>query len=254
MGNNCKSVNTPSKVVEPHNERILFKNTDNNQRRTELLKKFVRTKAKRFSTSQNRDAKKYPPPPLMPMTEFIKICSRNRPAGIPDIVWDRLVSSICLECFWIDVQGEADKRGQMKAEPSSSRSSHWVAKKDSMLEEGRSTPTASDSIVEFAEKFVFTDVDNDKSDVVSKSLSSLSALSLSMYHPDRSFAIHHSDFSSDDSSSDEKTSWGYDKKLDLKYALSLGDLQCNSVEGKRWHDADQISSKETNNNTDFGCK
>jgi len=224
MGNNCKSVNKPSKVVEPRIERILRKTTDNQRNRAELLKTFVRTKAERFSTSHNWDTKKCPPPSLMPMTDFIKICSRNRPAGIPDIVWDRFVSSICIECFWIDGEDEVDKRGQMKAKTSSSRSLHRLAKKDSMLEEaaGRSTPTASDSIVEFAGKFISTDVDIDKSDVVSESLSSLSALSLSMYRPDRSLSIHHTDFSSD-----EKTSRGYDKKLNFKYALSLGDLQCN---------------------------
>jgi len=252
MGNNCKSVNKPSKVVEPHNERMLWKTTDNNQRnRAELRKKFVRTRAKRFSTSQNRNTKKCPTPPLMPMTDFIKICLENRPAGISDIVWNSFVSTICLECFWIDVQGEVDERGHMKAETSSSRSSHRVAKIDSVLEEapGRSTPTASDSIVEFAEKFIFTDVDNDKSDVVSKSMSSLSALSLSMCRPDRSFATHHSDFSSE-----EETSRGYDKELNSKYALSLGDLQCNSFEGKRWHDENQIFSKETNTTTDFGSR
>merc|ERR550534_820029 len=110
-----------------------------------------------------------------------------------------------------------------------------------MLEKasGRSTPTASDSIVEFTGKLISTDGYNDKSDVVSESWSSLSALSLSMYHPDRSFATNHTDFSSD-----EKTSTGYDEKLDLKYTLSLGDLQCNSFEGERWHDANQISSEK----------
>jgi len=95
---------------------------------------------------------------------------------------------------------------------------------------GRSTPTVSDSIDEFASKYIFTDVDTDKSDVVSRSLSSLSALSLSMYRPDRSYAEHYSDLSGD-----EKTSSGYNK-LNLKYALSLSDIQCNSFEGKRWHD------------------
>merc|ERR1719193_2745706 len=111
---------------------------------------------------------------------------------------------------------------------------------------------SSDSSLEFAGNYIFTDVDTDKSDVdtdksdvVSKSPSSLSAQSLSTYQPDRSFAKYYSDLSSD-----EKVSSGYDKNLDLKYALSLGDIQCNSFEAIPWHDENQISSKTTSTSTD----
>jgi len=111
---------------------------------------------------------------------------------------------------------------------------------------GRSTPTASDLSVEFAGKYIFTDVDTDsdvdyvESDVGSKSLSSLSALSLSKYRPDRSFAKYDSDLTND-----EKVPCGYDKQFNLKYALSLGDIQCNSFEGKKWQTENKISSFES---------
>jgi len=127
MGNNCKSVDEPREFVEPNFERILYKTVEYNQNNiAELLHKVVGTKAKGFST-ENGDTKKRPP--LMSMTEFIRICSRNRPAGISDINWDRFVSSICLECSWIDVQGEVDRRAQVEDETSSSRSQNRLGKK-----------------------------------------------------------------------------------------------------------------------------
>jgi len=251
MGNNCKSVDKPSKFGEPRIERILYKTGDNNQRNiAELLHKVVGSKPKRFLVG-NCDATKSPPP-LMPMMEFMKICSRNRPAGISDSSWDRFVSTICLECFWIDVYGEVDKRGQVKAETSSWSSSYRLGKKDFKVEEvsRSSTPTVSDLSVEFAGKYILpdddtdrSDVDYDESDVVSKSLSSLSALST--YCPDRSFAKYDSDLTSD-----EKVPNGYDKQFNLKYALSLGDIPCNSIGGKRWQTENKNSSGASTTITD----
>jgi len=251
MGNNCKSVDEPSKFREPHFGRIIYKAADNNQHNIAgLLQKVVGTKAKHFSTDSG-DTKKGPPS-LMPMTEFIKICSRNRPAGISDISWDRFVSSVCLECFWIDVQGEVDKRAQIEAETSSSGSPYRLGKKYLMEEvSGTSTPTASDLSVEFAGKYIFPDADTDKSnidydesDVVSHSLSSLSDLSFPKDRADRLFAKYDGDLTND-----EKVTSGYDKQFDLKYAVSLGDIKCNSVEGKKWYTENKISSKGSSTTT-----
>jgi len=260
MGNNCKSVDKQRKFLEPNFERIFYKIVDNDQRNiAERLHKVVGTKAKRFSMSDYEDTKKCPPP-LMPMTEFIKICSRNRPAGIPDMSWDRFVYSLCLECSWIDVQGEVDKRGQVEAENSLSSLGYRLGKHKLTLEEvsGRSTPTFSDSSVEFAGKFPFTignsekseddsvksDVVTYKSNVVSNSLSSLSALSLSMHRPDRSLAKYYSDLSSDEG-------YGCDKQSNLKYGLSLGVLKCNSFESNKLLTENKIST-ESNTATEPG--
>jgi len=251
MGNNCKSVDKPRMFFEPNFERIFYKTVNNQRNMAERLHKVVGTKAKRFSMSDYEDTKKCPPP-LMPMTEFIKICSRNRPAGISDMSWDRFVYSLCLECSWIDVQGEVDKRGQLEAGNSLSSLGYRLGKHKLISEEvsGRSTPTFSDSSVEFAGKFLLPIGNSDKSDddtvksdvltyksnVVSNSLSSLSALSLSMYRPDRSFAKYYSDLSTDEASC------GCDKQSNLKYGLSLGELTCNSFESRKLQTENKIST------------
>jgi len=262
MGNNCKSPGKPSNFVELHFERILYKPVDNNQHNiAELPHKVVGTKAKRFSTSEYGTKKC--PHQLMPITEFIKICSRNRPAGISDISWDRFVSSVYLECCQIDVQGEVDKRGQVEAENSLSCLGYRLGKHKLMVEggSGRSTPNFSDSSVEFIGKFLFpiddsdkwdvdtvnSDVDTDKSDVVSNSLSSLSVVSLSPYRPDRLFAKYYRDLAGD-----EKVPSAYDKQLDLKYAFSLGDIQRNSCESERWQTENKIPSTASATTTEPG--
>jgi len=117
MGNHCNLLEKHSNVVEAHIDRILYKTVDNNPHNiAELTHEVVDSKAKCFSTMDEGDTKKCHPP-LMPMTQFIKICSRNRPVGISDISWDRFLSSICLECPWIDVLGEVEQRERMEATP-----------------------------------------------------------------------------------------------------------------------------------------
>jgi len=221
MGNICKTDLKASKVFEPSADRILYKTVDSNQGNiSELQHDVISTKSKCFSTSHDGDKNKCPPhTPMMSMTEFIEICARNRPSEITDSVWDKFVSSICFEFFWLDVQAEADKKRQGESK-TSSRSSCQLSIEDVMEEEasGRSTPTASDSSVKFAGKFVFAESDSDNVDAVSKSLSSLSASSTTNT-PDTSLAIYYAD-----NSIDEKTSDGYSKKLNVKYALSLRDI------------------------------
>jgi len=235
MGNSCKSSGKLEHNFEPFVERISYKTADSKKHNnTEHLQNAVRSEENPLSTSYNMVAtEECPSPLLMPMPEFIKICTSNRPAGISDNEWYRFVSTISFECFWIDVQGEVDKKVRVNTPMLGSSTSDLVSNSIEQ-DSGRSTHSKDDSSLEFAGHFVFTNIDGYQSDAESTSQWSLTKQSRSS--PCEKYYT--------EICNDDEIRSNYDKELKLS-TFRLGDIELNASEDNSSYDENKISRDAT---------
>jgi len=248
MGNACKSSGKLENDFKCFVERTSYKTADSIQHNhAEHQQNVVRSEVNPLPTSYIQGGREECPSPLLrPMSEFINICTRNRPAGVSDIEWDRFVSTICFECFWIDLQIEMDKKVQvntpMLATPTrcpTVLSSTKDLMSNSMKEvSGSSTHSEDDLSVDFAARF--TVADSLKSDAESTSRWSLRLQSRS-----KPYAKYYGEICKDDEVRSKN-----DKELNLSL-FSLGDVEFIASEdnGSSYHE-NKISSNVTSTSTD----
>jgi len=231
MGNSFKSGRLEHDF-EPFVERVSYKTADSyKHNNTEHLHN-VLSEEKPLSTSTSYNmvgTEKWPSQLLMPIPEFIKICTRNRPAGISDNEWDRFVSTICFECFWIDFRGEVDKKVRVNTPMLGFSTSDLVSNSSEQVS-GRSTDNKDNSSLEFAGHFVFTDIDGDISDAESTSRWSLGVQSCSNPCPKYYTEI----------CNDDEVRSNYDKELKL-IAFSLRDVASNASDDNTSYNENKIT-------------
>jgi len=232
MGNSCKSLGKLKHDFEPFVDRISHKTAESTKHNnTEDLHNGVRSEENPLSKSYNMIGTGECPSHLlmpMPMPEFIKICTRNRPAGISDNEWDMFVSTISFECFWINVQGEVDKKVWVNTPMLGSSTSDLVSNSIEQVS-GRSTYSKDDSSLECAGHFVLTDI-GDTSDAESTSRWDLGVQSCSSQ-----CAKYYTEICNDD-----EVRSNYDKELKL-IAFSLRDVASNASDDNTSYNENKIT-------------
>jgi len=280
MGNNCKAFEKLSNRSECYPKRIQFQTGDHfkhkiNELRIELPHDMAWTKASCLSTSElGSKGIRYPPLDVR-TEELVRICLKNRPAGVSDDNWERFLSSVCFEYSKNDVKGSLDTSAGMKAAiwetpsplslyvqndvkgdmdtsaglktaiwatPSPRSQTRSIANTIMDKASQRSSSVTNYSSVELAGRFVFPDKESDDS-TDSSSLSSLSAWTLSRCGSERSYAKF---ISEDYSDSDLGTICN--EKLKSRYRYRLGDLAWKSCEDSSSCNENKISSKANSQN------
>jgi len=108
--------------------------------------------------------------------ELIRICSRNRPAGISDSNWETFLLSLSFDCFDINFQSKLDREVPMEATSTisllgSSRSSVNAVIEISVNEDFQSWTSSADATTgEFAARLELPLEDSDNYDAKSISL------------------------------------------------------------------------------------
>jgi hypothetical protein len=251
MGNNCKSFDKLSNRFGYHVERTHYKTRDHYKHKICELSVAIPhdvacTKVQPSCTSELGRKGISCPTQDVQNAELVRICSKNRPVGVSDVNWERLLSSVCFEYSWNDVKGEFDTSAGMVtaiwATPSPrspSRSSEnanmgtWMDKTSR-----RSSSSTNYSSVEFAGRYVFP---SDYPKARSPSQSSVSAQSVYRGQSERSYAKC---FIEDSSESDLGTTC--DLECKSSYTFRLGDLPGKSSEDYKSYDENKIYSKSSN--------
>jgi len=244
MGNNCKSFEKMSHSYESHFERTHYKSGNHykpnlSELCIELPRDVTCAEAQRFSTSELDSTGTYCPPFDMRTAELVRICLRNRPAGVSDVDWERFLSSVCFEYSQNDAKCGFDTSAGIKTAIWATPSPRSPSRSNANMNSRRSSCGDSEySSVEFAGRYVLPYMHNDKTNALSSSLSSMSGQSQSRGQSERS---HAKCFVED--SSDTDLGSVCDEDFNSGYTYRLGDLPCKSCEDYKSFDENKISSK-----------
>jgi len=250
MGNyHCKALAQPNyRSFQPNTERITYVATDDKIQKYNFGKSVRRQASfKGVAAAQfGGEIKKVAPTTQMSISEFVRICTQNRPEGVSDDNWRRFLYSICSEYFRDGLDGDFSTKAKTKSENiavpvsrSPSRSSIDAVIGVSMEETTpRLSPCTSVSIAEFAGRFEFPDIAN-------CNLSDAESTSIWLQDAEcSSFSEHRTSFVSPNQfvSADEV---GAESCNVLKYkctALCLGDLPSESYEENLFYNENKIST------------
>jgi hypothetical protein len=190
----------------------------------------------------------------LPMSEFIRICSLNRPKKISDTDWWRFVYNTYIECFTLGVpsklhnKAKAEFTGLSCCVPSSPSLSSIDAVKSMQMEEStRLSLSQSFSSVEFAGPVAFPDISG------YNQLSSETILGCIQNDSDWSERSCSSSRLKKDFSSPDKFGCESDMVLKSRFtAYRLGDLPSDSCEESLFYNENKHSTSADSSITEAG--
>jgi len=200
-----------------------------------------------YKTQLGEEMEKVPPTIKMSISEFLRICSHNRPVGVSDDNWQQFLNSTCSEYFNVSLNG--DLRSKIRAKSlnitvpvtnSPSRSSIDAVMRLSMQEGNlRLSHSSSASIVEFAGRCALPDnAECNQSDAESTSIWVRDTECSSFYDPKSTSVKCHEDFvSTCDGGAESYKVW-----KSKCTALCLGDVPSGSYEENLFYDENKIST------------
>jgi len=247
MGNYCKSYGNLSKCYDEESKRVWFKSAQKNQNKIAISQNAFRPTA---TTVQLGDIHIGTPlSDKVSLPEFIRICSRNRPAGISDSNWETFVLSLSFDCFHNNVQKESDKEAWLEATilNSCGSSIHTAMVMPINDEDSQSLISSLDSTVEFAQhlELPYEGGENDNAELISRGI---------LNTPSKPGSIR--TWSSAECIG-EVSPWDTPKtkftsESNLRYTIfSLGELSCNLLEKDLSDSNKKHSSKSSSTETEL---
>jgi len=261
MGNYyCKTLEQPTCKRSLHNtERAGYRPMDDNLEKANFWKRNGRGAniCKSHMTQLGEEMEKVPPTIKMSISEFLRICSHNRPLGVSDDNWQQFLNSTCSEYFNVGFNGDLSSKIQAKSVnitapvPNSPSRSSIDAVMDLSMQEAslRWSHSSSASIVEFAGQFALPrNAEFNQSDAESTSIWVHDTESSSVYDPKSTSLQCQNEFVSTCDVGTESCNIWKSKST----ALCLGDVPSGSYEESSFNDENKISTTFANSKPESG--
>jgi len=261
MGNyHCKTLEQPNyKSSHLIAERVSYQPMDDNFEKANFWKRNSRGAniCKSHMTHLGEEMEKVPPTIKMSISEFLRICSQNRPSGVSDDNWQQFLNSTCSEYFNVGSNGDLGSKIQAKSvnitvpvTNSPSRSSIDAVMDLSMQEASlRLSHSSSVSIVEFAGRFALPhNAEYNQSDAESTSIWVHDTECSSFCDPKSTSLKCQNEFvSTCDVGAESYKVW-----KSKCTALCLGDVPSGSYEESSFYDENKISTTFANSKPEPG--
>jgi len=253
MGNYyCKTLQQANYKSSQHNaERVSYQPMAKNFEKTNFWKSKGRCANiyDSYMTQLGDEMEKVALTTQMSISEFLRICSQNRPVGVSDDNWQQFLNSTCSDYFKVGFNGDLSGRRQTKSlntivsvPNSPSRSSIDAVMGLSMPEDTpRLSHSSSVSIFEFAGRFALPDnAEYNQSDAESTSVWLQDTEDSSFYDPNSTSLKCQDEFVSTGdvgAGADSDKVWKSNRT-----ALCLGDVPSGSYEESLFYDENKIST------------
>jgi len=262
MGNYyCKTLVQQPNYKSSHlnAERVSYQSMYDNFEKTNFWKSNGREANIRESdmTKLGEEMEKVSPTIKMSISEFLRICSQNRPVGVSDDNWQQFLNSTCSEYFNVGFNVDLSSKIQAKyvnitvpVPKSPSRSSIDAVMDLSMQKASpRLSHSSSVSIVEFAGRFALPDnAEYNQSDAESTSIWVQDTECSSFYDPKSTSLTFQNEFVSTCDVGAESYKFWKSKCT----ALCLGDVPSGSYEESSFYDENKISTTFANSKPEPG--